>query len=199
MRCIGISQLLADSCLHYQTTIANDAFLGSLKQSQGQYGWTETSAKVQRKQALSFVLIHFQENENNTSYKIGLKAISGLHKLDQFLGPLWLTHGMVPLPRQLPSSQDTKVAQSLSGSLCSCWSRTETGSPGCAQHIVFYLECRCDNLLSLGLCRVSHCRQIVTLSAWAFRATEHHQTWYDYPEVLGFVGVQMGWDAEPEP
>lgn len=42
-------------------------FLGSLKQSQGQYGWTETSAKVQGKQALSFVLIHFLKNENNNN------------------------------------------------------------------------------------------------------------------------------------
>lgn len=41
-------------------------FLGSLKQSQGQYGWAEASAKVQGEQVSSFVLIHFQENENNT-------------------------------------------------------------------------------------------------------------------------------------
>lgn len=67
MKCIGLSQLLADSCLHYQTAVTNGAFLGSLKQSQGQYGWTETSAKMQGKQALSFVLIHFLKNENNNN------------------------------------------------------------------------------------------------------------------------------------
>lgn len=80
VKCIGLSQLLADSCLHHQTTITNGAFLGSLKQSQGQYCWTETSAKVPGEQALSFVLIHFQENENNTSRKVAAKAVSGLHK-----------------------------------------------------------------------------------------------------------------------
>ena len=69
VKCIGLSQLLADSCLHYQTTVTNGAFLGSLKQTQGQFSWTETSAKVQGEQALSFVLIHFQENQNNTSCK----------------------------------------------------------------------------------------------------------------------------------
>lgn len=197
MKCIGLSQLLADSCLHYQTTITNGAFLGSLKQTQGQYGWTETSAKVQGEQALSFVLIHFQENENNRSWKIAVKAISGLHKSEQSLGLLWLTHGTVPLPRQPPSSADTKVAKSLCPRLC--WGRGETSSPGCAQHIVFYLVCWCDNMLRLGLHRVSHCGQIELLSARSFRAIEHHQTCCDYPEVLGFVGVQMGWDAEPEP
>lgn len=88
VKCIGLSQLLADSCLHYQTTITNCAFLGSLKQTQGQYGWTETSAKVQGEQVLSFVLIHFQENENNRSWKIAVKAISGLHKSEQSLGLL---------------------------------------------------------------------------------------------------------------
>lgn len=86
MKCIGLSQLLADSCLHYQTTITNGAFLGSLKQSQGQYGWIETSAKVQEEQALSFCA--FQENEKNTSCKIAVKAISGLYKLKQPLGLL---------------------------------------------------------------------------------------------------------------
>jgi len=74
VKCIGLSQLLADSRLHYQTTVTSGAFLGSLKHSQGQYGWTETSAKVQE-QALSFVLIRFQENENNTSCKIAVKAV----------------------------------------------------------------------------------------------------------------------------
>lgn len=67
MKCIGLSQLLADSCLHYQTTVTNGAFLGSLNQIQGQYGWTETSTKVQGEQALSFVLIHFVKNENNNN------------------------------------------------------------------------------------------------------------------------------------
>lgn len=35
-------------------------FLGSPKHRQGQYSWTETSAKAQGEQTLSFVLIHFQ-------------------------------------------------------------------------------------------------------------------------------------------
>lgn len=70
-------------------------FLGSPKHSQGQYNWTETSAKAQGEQTFSFVLIHFQQNENNTSYKIAAKGISGLHKLEQSLGLLWLSHGTV--------------------------------------------------------------------------------------------------------
>lgn len=71
-------------------------------------------------------------------------------------------HGTVTLPRQSSSSEDTKVAQSLSGSLCPhlCWGRAETSSPGCAQHISFYPVCQCSNTLSLGLHRILHCGQI---------------------------------------
>lgn len=114
-------------------------FLGSPKHRQDQYSWAETSAKAQREQTESFVLIHFQWNENNTGCKIAVKGLSGLHKLEQSLGLLWLTHGTATIPRQSPSSEDTKVAEILSGSLCShlCWGRAETSSPGCAQHISF--------------------------------------------------------------
>lgn len=110
-------------------------------------------------------------------------------------------HGMVPLPGAASIFRRYKGAikpfwQPLSHL---CWGRAETGSPNCAQHIIFYPVCQCDNMFSLGLHWVSHCQQTGMLSARSFRAIEHHQTCYDYPEVLGFVGVQMGWDIEPEP
>lgn len=127
-----------------------------------------------------------------TQSKISVKGISGLHKLEQSLGLLWLTHGAVILPRQPPSSEGTKVAESLSGSLCShlYGGRAETSSQDCVQHISFYPVCP-YNKLSLTLHRISHCGQTAALSARPFWATENYQTSQRYSAFLGYRWGEM--------
>lgn len=179
MKCIGLSQLLADSCLHYQTTITNGAFLGSLKQSQGQCCWTETSAKMPREQALSFVLIHFQKNENNTSCKIAVKAISGLHQWEQSLG----------LCVGCPTPQETFTFTRWEGGTRPLW---QPLVPCVLRQGRAHLMCTADqflvSMLSFALRRLSHRGQIGPVCARLSRAIEHHLRRYPHCEVHGLLG-----------